>query len=282
MRLPVRAFLSLLTGLAGAPVEALDASAGSANVTVRLVSEVLSIQPGKAFTVALQMKMAPLWHTYWKNPGDAGMPTRVVWTLPDGFKASELQWPIPARAVNGSLALYGYERQATLLTEITPGPDLPKGRFTVGAKVSWLECKDICIPGKASLELTLPAAPGPGRTALDPASRALFAAARSSLPRAAASLGASHSVEGGRIILRIAGPARGLGSPLEFFPETAGLIEAAEPQSVARAGAGWTISMKRAPKAPLAEAALRGVLVTASGSRRLAWDVSAAPAPSTR
>lgn len=280
-RLPVLAGLTLLSGLVGAPARALDTSAGSANVTVRLVPEVLSIQAGRTFTVALHMTIAPSWHTYWKNPGDSGMPTRVVWTLPDGFKAGELQWPIPARAVDGGLALYGYEREAIFLTEITAGSDLPKGRFTVAAKVSWLECKDICIPGKASLDLTLPSSAPSARPALDPAAKALFAGARSSMPRTTAALKAIYSTEAARVVLRVDGPAQILGSPLEFFPETAGLIEAAEPQTVSRAGTGWTISMKRAAKAPAPPSPLRGVLVTNSGSRRLAFDISAAAGPAT-
>ena len=269
--------LGTLVLLLAGPAHAIDASGSSENVKVRLVSEVVSIQAGKPFTVALQMSMAPSWHTYWKNPGDSGMPTKIVWTLPDGFKAGDLQWPIPARAVDAGLALYGYERSATFLTEITPGPDLPKGRFTVAAKVSWLECRDICIPGKASLEVSLPAANPLAKPALDPASKGLFAEARASMPRTSAALKASHAVEGGRLILRVEGPALKIGRPLEFFPETPGLIEAAEPQTVARAGTGWTISMKRAANAPALPSGLRGVLITSVASRRAAFDLVAAP-----
>jgi thiol:disulfide interchange protein DsbD len=184
--------------------------------------------------------------------------------------------------VDGGLALYGYEREAILLTEITPGLDLPSGRFTLAAKVSWLECRDICIPGKASLDITLPAAQGRGPAAVDPASKALFASARASMPRASLALKMSQTVEGDRLVLRITRPSQGLGSPLEFFPEKAGLIEAAQPQTVSHTGAGWTISMRRAANAPTGVSALRGVLVTNSGSRRMAWDVSATAAPSSR
>jgi thiol:disulfide interchange protein DsbD len=151
----------------------------------------------------------------------------------------------------------------------------------VAAKVSWLECKDICIPGKASLDLTLPSSAPAPRPSLDPAAKALFAGARASMPRTAAALKATHSIEGGRVVLRVDGPAQVLGSPLEFFPETAGLIEAAEPQTISRAGAGWTISMKLAGKAPAPPAAFRGVLVTNTGSRRVAFEISAAASPAT-
>lgn len=276
-RLPVLTLLSLLA-LPDSEALAIDASARSANVSVRLVPEVVSIQPGRPFTVAIHMTMAPSWHTYWKNPGDSGLPTRVVWTLPDGFRAGDLQWPVPARAVDAGLALYGYEREAVFLTEIAPGPDLPKGRFTVAAKVSWLECKDTCIPAKVNLELTLPSAEGTGKAAIDPASRALFAAARASMPRPPAGLKASHAVDEARLVLRIDGPPQKLGSPLEFFPETAGLIEAAAPQTVSRAARGWTISMKRASNAPAPPSILQGVLVMTSAARKMAYDISATAA----
>jgi thiol:disulfide interchange protein DsbD len=276
--LPIVVCLSLTPGLPGQPAHPLEPSASSANVKVRLLSEVLAIQPGRTFMVALRMTMAPSWHTYWKNPGDSGMATRTVWTLPDGFKASELQWPIPSRAVDGRLSRYGYEREATFLAAITPGPDLPKGRFSVAAKVSWLECRDICIPGKASLEISLPSSAPAPKAALDPAVRTVFAAARASIPRASADLRMSHSVEGARLVLRIVGPAPRLGEPLEFFPETAGLIEAAEPQDVSREGAGWAISLKRAANPAATPPVLRGVLVTSLRSRRMAWDISSAAA----
>jgi len=273
--LPLAAVLALASVLTSAPVRAMDASAASANVSVKLVSEVRSIQPGKPFAVAIHMTMAPAWHTYWKNPGDSGMPTRVVWTLPDGFKASELRWPTPIRAVDSGLALYGYEHEVTLLAEITPSPELPKGRFMVSGKVTWLECKDICIPGKATIDITLPLAEGAGAAALDPAAKALFAAARASLPRVSPAIKIRHAVKGDRLVLTIDGLGATLGSPVEFFPETSGLIEAAQPRTVTRSGSGWEISMKRATNAPLAPPTLRGVLVAKAGQRRTAHDVSA-------
>ncbi|MEO8501715.1 MAG: protein-disulfide reductase DsbD domain-containing protein [Vicinamibacteria bacterium] len=279
--LVVLASFSLIPAVLGSPAFGLEANAGSAHVNVRLVPEIPSIQPGRPITVALHMTIAPGWHTYWRNPGDSGKPTSVLWTLPDGFKAGDLQWPVPARVVDAGLALYGYEGEVTFLTEITPGPDLPKGRFTLAAKVSWLECRDLCIPGKASLELTLPLSEGPNRAALDPASKALFASARASMPRADAALKANPSIDGGRLILRIDGGGPNLGSPLEFFPERAGLVEAAAPQAVSKAGTGWMISMKRAVDAPAPPSILRGVLVTTLASKRIAYDISAV-APGVR
>ena len=85
-------------------------------------------------------------------------------------------------------------------------------------------------------------------------------------------------MDGGRLVININGPAPRIGSPLEFFPETAGLIVAAAPQTVSKAGPGWAISMKRAPNAPPAPPNLRGVLITNAASRRAAYDITVAAA----
>jgi len=267
----VRASVILLLSCC-VPAQALASDAETSNVTVRLVSEVPAIRQGETFFVALQMTMAPSWHTYWKNPGDSGTPTRLVWTLPDGFRASELRWPVPARGLDAGLVRYGYEREALFLTEITAGADLPKGRFTLSAKVSWLECKDICIPRTAAVEIVLPSADAASRVTPDPSTRALFTRARASMPRSDPALKVSHAFEGDRLILKVTSPPPTLGSPLEFFPEAAGLIKGAEPQIVSRAVTGWTVSMKRAPNALMPQA-LRGVLISLGGGRRIAWEM---------
>ena len=66
-------------------------------VRFELVSEDTSIQPGHPFWVALHLTIDDHWHSYWKHPGDIGMPTRVEWVLPEGYIISELEWPYPQR-----------------------------------------------------------------------------------------------------------------------------------------------------------------------------------------
>src|SRR3569623_778278 len=77
-------------------------------VQARLVAEDTAIAPGSAITIALEEKIAPAWHTYWQNPGDAGAPTEIRWTLPEGWKADAIQWPRPKRLPVGPLVDYGY------------------------------------------------------------------------------------------------------------------------------------------------------------------------------
>src|SRR2546427_4268365 len=92
----------------------------SANVSVELLSERAAIEPGMPFRVGLLMRMRPGWHTYWKNPGDSGLPLRVTWNLPEGFSAGPIDWPTPERIPENGLMSYGYSRDVLIPIEITP------------------------------------------------------------------------------------------------------------------------------------------------------------------
>lgn len=133
------------------------AQASAAHVQAELLANVSAIQPGKPFLLGVRLSIDPGWHVYWKNPGDAGLPTRVKFTLPDGFTAGPLQFPTPRRfAQPGNIVAFGYENSVMLLTKITPPQNLPPdfhGQFQ--ADVNWLVCSTVCIPGKATVSLNL-------------------------------------------------------------------------------------------------------------------------------
>ncbi len=119
-----------------------------------MIPETTAVQPGQPFDVALHLHADPGWHTYWINPGDAGLATTIRWTLPPGFTAGPIQWPTPEKHNMGPLMTYGYAGDVYLLTTITPPKaDLPQ-HFDLKAKATWLVCKEECIPGKA--EFTVP------------------------------------------------------------------------------------------------------------------------------
>jgi DsbC/DsbD-like thiol-disulfide interchange protein len=77
-------------------------------VQVELIAEQTAAAPGKPLWIGLSMKHDPGWHTYWKNPGDAGLPTTLAFTLPAGFQVGEIEWPHPERIPVKQLASYGY------------------------------------------------------------------------------------------------------------------------------------------------------------------------------
>ncbi|HEY1922614.1 MAG TPA: protein-disulfide reductase DsbD domain-containing protein [Tepidisphaeraceae bacterium] len=137
------------------------AQASAAHVRAELLANVSSIQAGKPFWLGVRLSIDPGWHVYWKNPGDAGLPTRVTFVLPDGFIAGPLQYPTPHRFDQaGNIVAFGYEDSVLLLAQVTPPANLGAdfhGDFR--AAVSWLVCSNVCIPGKATATLTLGAAP---------------------------------------------------------------------------------------------------------------------------
>lgn len=148
-------------------------------VQASLLADVNAVVPGKPFTVGLLLRMVPHWHTYWKFPGDAGLPTEMKWNLPGGWKVGEIRWPIPLRlAEPGDIEIYGYHDEVLLMQEVTPAASLTESTVQLGGEASWLVCEKICIPGSASLKLDLPVA---AQSA--PANEEIFSRFRRSLPQ---------------------------------------------------------------------------------------------------
>jgi thiol:disulfide interchange protein DsbD len=148
-------------------------------VKAELLADTNAIVPGKTFTVGLLLRMVPGWHTYWKFPGDAGIPTELKWKLPTGWKAGEIQWPIPLKlAEPGDIQIYGYHDEILLMQEITPPASISGPMVKLAADASWLVCEKICIPGSASVQLELPVG-----SQSSPANQELFARFRRLLPQ---------------------------------------------------------------------------------------------------
>ncbi len=125
------------------------------HVDAELLSEVNSIKPGQPFWVGLKLRLDDNWHVYWRNPGDAGAPPAIAWSLPDGFTAEEMLWPYPERIFLGPLANYGYEKEVVFPIMITPAETITEKSVTLKAEVDWLVCREACIPGNTELSLDL-------------------------------------------------------------------------------------------------------------------------------
>jgi thiol:disulfide interchange protein DsbD len=119
-------------------------------------------EPGKPYQSAVRMVLDAGWHSYWINPGEAGMKTTVEWKLPPGWKCSELQYPAPERFQTAGLTGFGYEGTVWFPVTVTP-PAAFTGTARLTAVISWMACgEDGCVPGEAELQLDLQAGP-PGR-----------------------------------------------------------------------------------------------------------------------
>jgi thiol:disulfide interchange protein DsbD len=220
------AFLLTIGCVSTAPAQSSDPQ--PRHTHVRLIADVRGIVPGKSFTVGVLMKMDPGWHTYWKNPGDAGLATQIRWDIPEGFTADPVRWPLPHKYTDsGDVLSYGYSKENMLLVPVTaPASLAPGASITLKAKVSWLECERECVPGEAALRITLPVLIGPAV----PDNTELFTSYKKQVPppivaQSNISLAASPGKDqvtirlsaGGDVQFETAGP----GSP-DFYPEETG------------------------------------------------------------
>ncbi|MBP6297104.1 MAG: thioredoxin family protein [Acidovorax sp.] len=206
------------------------------------------VRPGQPLWLGLQITHQPDWHTYWKNPGDSGLPTELTWQLPSGLDAGDIAWPVPHKIAIGTLANYGYEGTVLLPVPVTvaqtfaPGP-LAKD-VTVQLKASWLVCRKECIPEEGNFTLQLPIQ---STTALHSAA---FDAAQKAQPQPLAKASAQQQaqVDGDALQVRVAGlPAALRGKTLDLFPEMPEVLHNAAEGTQRWEGDVWTARI------PLAE-----------------------------
>ena len=112
------------------------------------------IAPGKTFWIGVLLEHQPDWHTYWQNPGDSGLATKIEWKLPPGLKVGELHWPLPKKIPVPPLANYGYEGVVLLAAPVQVEADFQaQAPVPLAAHVEWLACRQECIPQEADLQL---------------------------------------------------------------------------------------------------------------------------------
>ena len=261
--------------LAALPAWAAESPAvRSARATATLVADVTAVAPGQAFNAGLRLRLAPGWHSYWLNAGDAGAPTEITLTLPQGGSAGAIAWPAPQRIPYGPLVNFGYMGEVLLPIPVTPPADLaPGSTFVIEATATWLVCEQVCIPEEGSFRLELPVA----HTALRDATLApLFARAAEAAPRAAP-WAARAAIAGGHGSLTLDGADLSRATVREafFFPAASNLLDSAAPQPLTLRDGQLSLSLTTAPDTA-APVTLEGVLViTDGGGRRTAFAVAA-------
>ena len=259
-----RLFASLLL-LAGAAAlaPAQGAPVRTERVEAELHAERGAAAPGKPATVGLRLRMDEHWHTYWKNPGDSGLPTKIAWTLPEGWTAGPIQWPYPEQQRVGPLMNYGYSDEVMLLVELTPPADAKPGPAAIKADATWLVCKDICIPEKATLALDFAVSDGEPGAAAGNAAR--FAKARARLPVSITGWNAESVLSGNKLTLRVMPPAGGAApAKVAFFPTQVNFIDHPAPQPFVRDGNGFRLEAKLVEPVPAGIREVAGVFVAES------------------
>lgn len=218
--------LLLCSGLAAAqPVT-------KSHVELELLPAQARLQPGGKLWVALRLKPDSGWHTYWRNPGDSGLATKLTWKLPAGFRAGKPVFATPERFDgSGGVITYGYPSETYLWTEITAPERLPSGPVTLQTNASWLACsEEVCVPGSAALSVKFPAQ--------KTLSQAQFDRERARLPARLAK--ATAKLSGSDLLLQFA--LDGV-TAAEFFPDGE-LVEPADTQKLSSEGSRHTLSLK--------------------------------------
>ena len=153
------ALLTLVASIAAAQFEIPGANTFGRRraVRARLVLSHDMAKPGDVVMAGVELTHNAGWHTYWKNSGDSGDATKILWALTNGISAGEIQWPVPEKFVDPTVGLttYVYHDRAVLLVPLTVGTEAPRGTNELIALVKWLECKESCVPGSNTVRATL-------------------------------------------------------------------------------------------------------------------------------
>ena len=252
----------LLLGVA--PTWATLQEAATEQVRVELLSAVDAVHPGEEILLGIRQRIIPQWHTYWINPGDSGIATRIAWKLPPGAQAGDIQWPVPSRFQSGPIVNFAYENEVTLLVPVrVPSTATVGSLFPVVASVDWLVCREDCIPQQAELELALPiTAPGTPRREYHP----LIDTARVQLP-VTSPWPIRAEAQAGGLSLQLSGNAFAAETirDVRFYPAEWGRLAHAAAQSwqVDPRGIVLSLTPGEAPVNP--GEPLRGVLVVSEG-----------------
>jgi thiol:disulfide interchange protein DsbD len=232
---------------------------------VALVSAARQVRPGSTFEVALDFKMRPGWHIYWENPGESGQAPSVDWHLPKGWKAGPIEWPTPKRLDTAGVVTYAYENSTMLLTKISVPAGTTSGRRKISGRVSWLVCREGCIPAKADVSTSVEVGP---RNVPAMGLAATFELEKiKRFPRAATGIEPSATRTKDTVMLTLTprAPVTTVPSNIQFFPADT-TVEPSAPQPATKRGRDLVLQLKVSSYAPAKIDRLRGLLVTPSGS----------------
>jgi thiol:disulfide interchange protein len=242
------------------------------HLTAELVSLAPGIAPGGTLQVGLVLTLEEHWHVYWINAGDSGEPPKITWTLPDGITAGPMQFPIPSRLPLGPLMDFGYEDEVAFPVQLTAASSVGPGPIHLDAKVSWLVCREVCIPGKAHLGLDLTVSPdanAPTQTV------GALGEALTLIPRPLPA-DAKFTVTGGKtdfVLTLITGNRE---TNAEFYPFDEDQIANAAPQQIEPLSDGVHLRVRRSEDLKTLPATLHGVFKL---SDTIAYNVTAPVVP---
>ena len=230
--------------------------------------------PGSHITLAVLMQPGTGWHGYWINPGDAGQPLTVDWTLPRGASLGALRFPVPGTLLVSGLMNHVYEHNYAVLVDLAvPADAVPGTALAVTGKAQWLACTDkICVPEQADLALTIKVgAPG--------ARDARFDGWRAALPAPLGSQ-AKFALAGNVVRIAVPLPATAKLDQPHLFVSSERVVDYAAPQRFLRDGDTLVVELPRARFEPVKPGKLAAVLRLNSAGDGVTIDAAPGPVPS--
>ncbi len=259
----LRSIFVVLLGLPLASGARAASSADMPHVHAELLTEEAGVFAPGTLRVGLHFRLEEGWHVYWMNPGDAGEAPRVVWTLPAGVTAGPMQFPAPKRLPLGPLMDYGYEDEVLFPMALrVDASHRPGTTVHLSAKVSWLVCRESCIPEKATLELDVPVTAA--KPAADATTHRLFQHFTALEPKALpANVKAGFTATATSLRLTVDTGKRETAAT--FFPVEQGIIDNPAPQKLTASATGLVLELKKDAGLTANPAQLKGVLELSGG-----------------
>jgi DsbC/DsbD-like thiol-disulfide interchange protein len=152
VRLLVAASVILVGAHAGAAAEDASRWDGDGRSAARLIAG--TQRPAVALRAGIEIRLKPGWHTYWRYPGDAGVPPQFDFKGSQNLKQAEVLWPAPELLPEiGGITVIGYDRDVILPLRVVP-QDTAKP-VVLRVKLGYAICEKLCVPAEAKGELVL-------------------------------------------------------------------------------------------------------------------------------
>lgn len=266
---PIIAFAASLLPLTATGASSAPETYKDEHLQAALISAQTALVPGSTAMIGLHLAHAPHWHTYWINPGDSGLATKLAWTLPPGYRAGDIQWPTPQRLTQGRIYDFGYTGNTLLPVALQVPEDARPGTIAhLQVEARWLVCREQCIPGKTKLKLDLPIGPSAahGRRAAP-----LFRRTRAAQPKTAAWQGRA-TLYGDQVDVSLIAAGIPADARLDAFAQTEQVVANAPPR-ITRSGRRIDLRFAKNEYYVSAPPRLTLLLVAMHGKRRHAYRI---------
>lgn len=272
-----RTIAALLVTFCG--ISCAQSRAAKQHATLSLVSDKSSLTPGTSQWIGLRFELEPGWHIYWTNPGDSGEPPKVTWQLSNGIQASDLHFPAPQRIADHGLTDYGYQGQVVLLSRLTVPASVTSKTAEIAADVRYLVCREVCVPAKERIAVTLPL----DATTKQSSGNGVIQAANASLPQSLPKdVHVSAVSDRDSFVLTVAGKDAKFGPVHDFIPADAQIIENTIMPVVEHSSDATRMRLKKSEQLSQPVTILRGLLVTKDKAYEVSVPVTASKNSGTK